>query len=211
MLKTLQWLFPWQLLIKTEMQKALRMLAFTNPPSLLSCHDTPPIWHQLPISPTGAWLSPTTRLGYCHSLCLTSWEGDGTPLQYSCLENPMDRGAWLQSMGSQSVGHDWGTSLSLFTFIHWRRKWQPTPVFLPGESQGWGEPVGLPSMGSQSQTRLKWLSMPNFISLFLFSFWSQHNYSQGIFPWPLLSIFTALTVAVIAIKICSKLSVWLFH
>ena len=27
------------------------------------------------------------------------------------------------------------TSLSLFTFMHWRRKWQPTPVFLPGESQ----------------------------------------------------------------------------
>ena len=33
--------------------------------------------------------------------------GDGNPLQYSCLENPMDRGAWrVQSMGSQSVGHD---------------------------------------------------------------------------------------------------------
>ena len=40
----------------------------------------------------------------------------------------------LQSMGSQRVGHDWATSLSLFTFMHWRRKWQPTPVFLPGES-----------------------------------------------------------------------------
>ena len=34
------------------------------------------------------------------------------------------------------------TSLSLFTFMHWRRKWQPTPVFLPGESQGWGRLVG---------------------------------------------------------------------
>ena len=34
------------------------------------------------------------------------------------------------------------TSLSLFTFMHWRRKWQPTPVFLPGESQGWGSLVG---------------------------------------------------------------------
>ena len=42
----------------------------------------------------------------------------------------------LQSMGSLRVGHDWATSLSLFTFMHWRRKWQPTPVFLPGESQG---------------------------------------------------------------------------
>ena len=42
----------------------------------------------------------------------------------------------LQSMGSWRDGHDWATSLWLFTFMHWRRKWQPTPVFLPGESQG---------------------------------------------------------------------------
>ena len=48
----------------------------------------------------------------------------------------------LQSMGSLRVGHDWETSLSLFTSMHWRRKWQPTPVFLPGESQGWGSLVG---------------------------------------------------------------------
>ena len=48
----------------------------------------------------------------------------------------------LQSMWSQRVGHDWATSLSLFTFMHWRRKWQPTPVFLPGESQGRGSLVG---------------------------------------------------------------------
>ena len=41
----------------------------------------------------------------------------------------------LQSMGSLGVRHD-------FTFTHWRRKWQPTPVFLPGESQGWGSLVG---------------------------------------------------------------------
>ena len=42
----------------------------------------------------------------------------------------------LQSMGSLRVGHEGATSLSLFTFMHWRGKWQPTPVFLPGESQG---------------------------------------------------------------------------
>ena len=45
-------------------------------------------------------------------------------------------------MGSLRVGHDWATALSLFTFMHWRRKWQPTPVFLPGESQGRGSLVG---------------------------------------------------------------------
>ena len=48
----------------------------------------------------------------------------------------------LKSVGSLRVGHDWVTSLSLFTFIHWRRKWPPTPVFLRGESQGLGSLVG---------------------------------------------------------------------
>ena len=57
----------------------------------------------------------------------------------------------LQSMGLLRVGHSWATSLSLFTFMHWRRKWQPTPLLLPGESQGrqslvgcrlWGHRVG---------------------------------------------------------------------
>ena len=54
----------------------------------------------------------------------------------------MEEPGRLQSMGSLRVGHGWVTSLSLFTFTHWRRKWQPTPVFLPGESQGWGSLVG---------------------------------------------------------------------
>ena len=51
----------------------------------------------------------------------------------------------LQSMGSLRVRHDRATSLSLLTFMHWRKKWQPTPVFLPGESVGchlWGCRVG---------------------------------------------------------------------
>ena len=48
----------------------------------------------------------------------------------------------LQSMGSLKVRHDWVTSLSLLTFMHWRRKWQPTPVFLPGESQERGSLMG---------------------------------------------------------------------
>ena len=54
----------------------------------------------------------------------------------------MEEPGRLQSMGSLRVGHAWVTSLSLFTFMHWRRKWQPTPVFLPGESQGWRSLVG---------------------------------------------------------------------
>ena len=48
----------------------------------------------------------------------------------------------LQSMGSRRVRHNWATSLSLFTFVHCRRKWQPTPVFLPRESCGRRSLVG---------------------------------------------------------------------
>ena len=64
----------------------------------------------------------------------------------------------LQSMRSLRVGHDWVILLWLFTFMHWRRKWQPTPVFLPGESHDgeawWTAVYGV----EQSRTRLKWLS-----------------------------------------------------
>ena len=66
-------------------------------------------------------------------------EGNGNPLQYSCLEIPMDGGAWWAAV--QGVAEGW-TGLSNFTFMPWRRKWQPTPVFLPGESQGQGSLVG---------------------------------------------------------------------
>ena len=48
----------------------------------------------------------------------------------------------LQSRRSLRVGHHWATSRSLFSIMHWRRKWQPTLVLLPGESQGWGSLVG---------------------------------------------------------------------
>ena len=71
-------------------------------------------------------------------------EGDDTPLQYSCLENPMDGGAWWAAVHGVAKSR---TRLSDFTFTFhfhflWRRKWQPTPVFLPGESQGRGSLVG---------------------------------------------------------------------
>ena len=64
----------------------------------------------------------------------------------------------LQSMGSRGVGHNWTTSLSLFTFMHWRRKWQPTPVSClenPRDRGAWWAAVyGV----AQSRTRLMWLS-----------------------------------------------------
>ena len=84
-----------------------------------------------------------------------------------------------QSMGSIRVGHDWATSLSLFTFMHWRRKWQPTPVFLPGESQGRGSLVGCCLWVTQSQTRLKRLSSSSSSSRLL-CLWDSPGKSTGV-------------------------------
>ena len=66
-----------------------------------------------------------------------------TLLQYSGLENPLDGGAWWAAVHgvakSQTRLRDFTFTV---TFLHWRRKWQPTPGFLPGESQGQGSLVG---------------------------------------------------------------------
>ena len=70
-------------------------------------------------------------------------EGNGNPFQYSWPEISHGRRSLVGcNMGSLRVGHNWATSLARFTFMHWRRKWQPTPVFLPGESQGQRSLVG---------------------------------------------------------------------
>ena len=68
-------------------------------------------------------------------------EGNGNPLQYSCLENPMDGRAWWAAVHGVAKSRTRLIHFT-FTFMHWRRKWQPTPVFLPGESQGQGSLVG---------------------------------------------------------------------
>ena len=54
----------------------------------------------------------------------------------------MEEPGRLQSMGSLESDTTEQLHISLFTFMHWRRKRQPTPVFLPGESQRWGSLVG---------------------------------------------------------------------
>ena len=71
----------------------------------------------------------------------------------------------LQSMGSRRVRHYWATSLSLFTFMHWRRKWQPTRVLawrIPWTGAWWAAVYGV----AQSQTRLKRLSSSRFFFFF---------------------------------------------
>ena len=78
-------------------------------------------------------------------------EGNGNPLQYSCLKNPMDRGAWKAAVHGVAEGR---TRLSNFTFtftfhFHALEKEMAThSSILPWRIPGMGEPGGLPSMGS---------------------------------------------------------------
>ena len=81
--------------------------------------------------------------------CLSLGEGNGTPLQYCCLENPMDEGSWWAAVHgvAESRTRPSDFLLSPSTFMHWRRKWQPTPMFLPGESHGWKSLAGCSPWG----------------------------------------------------------------
>ena len=83
----------------------------------------------------------------CFLICCL--EGNGTPLQYSCLENPMDGGAWWAAVHGVSKSR---TRLSDFTFtfhFHALEKEMATHSrVLAWRIPGMGEPAGLPSMGS---------------------------------------------------------------
>ena len=95
---------------------------------------------------------------YSLTTCCTR-EGNGTPLQYSCLENPMDGGAWWAVVHGVAKSQTW---LSDFTFtfhFHALEKEMAThSSVLAWRIPGTGEPGGLPSMGLHSRTRLKRLS-----------------------------------------------------
>ena len=85
-------------------------------------------------------------------------EGNGTPLQYSCLENPTDGGAWWAAVYGVARSQ---TRLSdfpfTFHFMHRRRKWHPAPVFWPGESRGRGSLVGCRLWGRTESDTTEWL------------------------------------------------------
>ena len=95
-------------------------------------------------------------------------EGNGTPLQYSCLENPMDRGDWWAAV--HGVAKSW-TRLSDFTFIfhfHALEKGMAThSSVLAWRIPGMGEPGGLPSMGSH-RVRHDWSNLKAAAVLFSF-------------------------------------------
>ena len=94
----------------------------------------------------------------------------------------MEEPGRLQSMRSLRVRHDWATSLSLFTFMHWRRKWQPTPVFLPGESQRQGSLVGFRLWGltESDTTALNQLCCWTFLLSFCEKGWSYGTRQMSI-------------------------------
>ena len=101
----------------------------------------------------------------------------------------MEEPGRLQSMGSLQVGHDWATSLSFFPFMHWRRKWQPTAVFSPGESQGRGSLWAAVYGVAQSRTRLKWLSSSSSSSTVVWTFF------DIVFLWWKLTFFSCVDLS----------------
>ena len=122
--------------------RKLRLKRTQNVPKTIELEAIPTqVWLQSP-SPKWWWLEPEAG------------EGNGTPLQYSCLENPMDAGAWWAAVHGVAKSQTW---LSDFTFtFHFHaleKEWQPTPVFLPGESQGQGSLLGCHLWGRTESDR----------------------------------------------------------
>ena len=126
---------------------------------LLECN--PFVFRGLPLPPILYVILPSIQcLAYRRYPANIRWVDKRLPLFVGKQENFLEKAmaphsstpAWkipwteepggLQSMGLLRVGHDWETSLSLFTFLHWGRKWQSAPVLLPGEFQGWRSLVG---------------------------------------------------------------------
>ena len=103
----------------------------------------------------------TQSIGHLHpfhykSSMIDYGEGNGTPLQYSCLENPMNGGAWKAAVHGVAEGQ---TRLSDFTFtFHFpalEKEMATHSSVLAWRIPGTGEPGGLPSRVTQSRTRLK--------------------------------------------------------
>ena len=120
----MQLLSSWRLFLAVYVRIAWQYLYFPDINTSLIAHlvKNPPAMPETWVRSLG-WKDPLEK---------------GTATHFSIL-------AWRilwTSMGSLRVRHNWATSLSFFTLMHWRRKWQPTPVFLPGASQGQGSLVG---------------------------------------------------------------------
>ena len=135
----------------------------------------------------GSLESDTTERLHFHFSLSCIGEGNGNPLQSSCLKNPRDGGAWWaaiygvaqsqtrlkrlsSSSGKEPACQCRKCSRSRFNSwigkIFWRKKWQPTTVFLPGESQGWEAWSAAVYGVAQNRTQLKWCDSSSSSSLY---------------------------------------------
>ena len=114
----------------------------------------------------------TERLYFHFSLSCIG-EGNGNPLLHSCLENPRDGGAWWAAISgvAQSRTRLKQLSSSSGSIAHlnqqdpWRREWQPTPVFLPGESHGQRSMAGYSPWGHRESDTAEHLNMLTIFSV----------------------------------------------
>ena len=110
---------------------------------------------------------------------ISSGEGNGTPLQYSCLENPMGGGAWKAAVHEVAKSQTWLSDFTFTSHFHALEKEMAThsSVFA-WRTPGTGEPGGLPSMRSHSRTRLKQLSSSSSSISSLISCYFPHQHSH---------------------------------
>ena len=113
-------------------------------------------------------------------------KGNGTPLQYSCLQSPMDAGAWKAAVHGVAEGRTWLTSLSLFTFtFHFHALEEEMATHssvLAWRIPGMGKPGGLPSMGSH-RVGHDWsdlvIAIFSYIYLYLYHVFFIHSFLNG--------------------------------
>ena len=107
----------------------------------------------------------------------------------------------LQSMGLLGVGHDWATSLSLFTFMHWRRKWQCSCLENPRDGGAWWAAIiyGV----TQSRTRLKRVSS-SMLKVFNQISHSRIHSSDLQQPWKVQTVSLRLSV----LGLCNLKNYW---
>ena len=116
----------------------------------------------MPYPPSISMCSPTQklinvslfkRLGLTYIYYYYVGEGNGTALQYSCLENPMDGGAWWAAVHGVAKSQTRLSNFTLTFHFHALEKEMAThSSVLAWRIPGMGEPGGLPSMGSESDT-----------------------------------------------------------
>ena len=122
------------------------------------CQLKPTLWHlQLAFLLQTKYVHPFPRSPVLFNIIASAraslWRRQWHPLQYSCLENPMDGGTWKAAVHGVAEGR----TLSNFTFMHWRRQWQPTPVFLHGKSHRCTSLAGYSPWGRTESDMTEWL------------------------------------------------------